>query len=231
MQAVILAAGRGTRMGKFTDKISKPMLRIAGRPILEYTLSNLPDEISEIILIIGYKGKAIKKHFGDSHGKRKIKYVVQRKLNGTAGALYQAKNLLKKRFLVLNGDDLYHHDDIKKILPYDFGFLVKEIDKPGEFGVVKIDENGNLLDIIEKPKNPESNLANIGVYLLNGEIFKYKPVAITEKEFGLPQTLEKMAKIHNVKVGIEKAIFWQPIGYPKDIKAAEKIIHQFSSRL
>jgi len=60
MQAIILAAGRGTRMGELTNDLPKPLLKISGRPILEYTLANLPREIDEVILVIGYHGHKIK---------------------------------------------------------------------------------------------------------------------------------------------------------------------------
>ncbi len=230
MQAVILAAGKGERMRPLTDNTPKPMLRIKGRPILEYTLSNLPEAIAEFILVVGYKNDLIKDYFGYSYRGREIKYIPQLELNGTAGALFQAKHLLKDRFLVLNGDDLYHYDDISKVLPYDFCILTKEINHNlRNFGVVKVDERKNLVEIIEKPTNPENNLANIGVYSLTDKIFDYKPVPINEREFGLPQTLVSMARDYSVRV--EKADFWHPIGYPEDLQKAEEIIHHFVLRL
>lgn len=230
MQAIILAAGQGIRMRPLTDKICKPMLKIKDRPILEYTLSNLPDEISEIVIIVGYKAELIKNYFGSSYKGKKLQYFFQEKLDGSAGAIYQAQKIIKNKFIVLNGDDLYHHDDIKNHLSDDFWILTKEVDEPGRFGVLEINSQGNLLEIAEKPKNPKNNLVNIGIYGLNKKIFDYPPVPLSnKKEFGLPQTLAKIAKDYEVK--IKKADFWQPIGYPEDLKKAEEIIHQFSSRL
>ncbi len=221
-------------MGNLTDDLPKPMLRLNGRPILEYTLSNLPDEISEIIIVIGYKGEIIKSYFGDHYNNKEIKYVVQEDLNGSADALHQAKDLLKEKILVLNGDDLYHFSDLEKLINNEPpAVLAKEVDNPGHLGALITDTNGHLLEIIENPTENYGNLVNIGAYLLNKKFFDYqlvkKSTKISEREFGLPQTLATMTKDYKIKV--EKAKFWQPVGYPEDILKAGKIINQFSGRL
>ena len=226
IQAVILAAGRGTRMGDLTNNTPKPMLSVYGKPILEHILDNLPDEVSEIIFVIGHRGELIKEYFGDFFGGKSVKYAYQDDLNGTAGAVHTAKDFIKGKFLVLNGDDLYHHSDLKRLINNDLAILTKEVDNPERFGIVKTDGDGNLVEIIEKPKEHIGNLANIGAYILNKDFFNYEPVKISEKEFGLPQTLAKMAKDYKIKV--EKAEFWQPVGYPEDILTAEKVIDDFS---
>lgn len=225
MQAVILAAGRGVRMGELTENSPKPLISVGEKPILEHILNNLPEDVSDVIFVVGYRGNLIKSYFGDSYGGRGIKYVHQEDLNGTAGAVSLAKDFIKGKFLVLNGDDLYHSSDLKKLISHDLAVLTKEVDNPERFGIVKMDSDGNLVEIIEKPKEYVGNLANIGAYTLNKEFFNYEPVKISEKEFGLPQTLAKMAKNHKIKV--EKAEFWQPVGYPEDILKAENVIDKF----
>ncbi len=219
-------------MGDLTNDTPKPMLRINGQPILEHTLANLPDEISEVIIVIGYKGDLIKSYFGDEWKGRKIKYVIQENLNGSGGALHCAKEFLEDKFLVLNGDDLYHRSDLKRLINNEPPVLLtKEIENPKRFGVVKTDNNGYLLEVIEsgRPSDENLNLVNIGAHFLNKKFFDYqlvkKSTEISEKEFGLPQTLATMAKDYKIKV--EKAKFWQPIGYPEDILKTEKIIKQF----
>lgn len=231
MQAVILAAGRGVRMGELTNDTPKPMLKISGKPILEYILANLPDEISEIIIVVGYKEEIIESYFKDHYQNKKIKYVVQNELNGSGSALHSAKEFLHDKFLVLNADDLYSRSDLEKFIANDPpAVLAKEVQNSSRFGVLKIDDNGCLLEIIEAPKENHGNLVNTGAYLLNNKFFDYKLVKkstqVLEKEFGLPQTMIKMNKDYKIKV--EKAEFWQPLGYPEDILKAEEIIHQFS---
>lgn len=215
-------------MAELTNDLPKPMLRINGQPILEYTLANLPEEISEIIFVIGYKGDLIRAHFGNEYKDKKIRYVLQENLNGSAAALHCAKDFLKEKFLVLNGDDLYCRQDLENLINNDsLAVLAKEVDNPGHLGALKTDDNGYLLEIIENPKENYGSLVNTGAYFLNRKFFDYEmvkknPLEISEKEFGLPQTLAKMVKDYKVKV--KKANFWHPVGYPEDILKAEKII-------
>jgi dTDP-glucose pyrophosphorylase len=225
MQAVILTAGRGKRMKHLTERSNKNMLKVNGKPILKYKLDSLPKEIDEIIFVIGYQGKQIKKQFGNKYKGRKITYVVQKRLNGTGGAIHKAKKLLKDKFLVIYGDDLYHKKDIEEIIKSDLAVLAKEVKEVTRFGILKTDKNGNLIDIVEKPKHSKSKLAAIGLFVLNKDFFKYKLVPIGGGEFGLPQTLVTMAKDYPIK--ILKAKHWHPIGHPEDIKSAEKVLNKF----
>ena len=229
MQVVILAAGRGKRMNHLTKNNAKPMLRIKSRPVLEYKIDALPSEIKEIVFIVGYYREQIMDHFKNNYKGRKITYVTQNKLNGTGGALHLAKSILKDKFLVIMGDDLYHKQDIKKMLKHNFAVLGYEVDDPSKFGVIKKDKKGNVLEIVEKPKNSKNKLANTGVYVLNKDFFKYDLVSIGNGEFGLPQTLVTMSKNHPIKV--EKARIWHPIGCPEDLEKAEKIIHKFGVKI
>lgn len=225
MQAVILAAGRGKRMQNLTDKNNKNMLQVGGYPILKHKLDLLPEEIDEIIFVIGYQGDKIIKEFGKDYRGRKIIYVEQKRLNGTGGAIHKAKKILKDKFLVVYGDDLYGKNDIKEIIKYDLAVLAKEIDDVTKFGILKTDSNGNLLEIKEKPKRSKSKLAAIGLFVLNKHFFKYKLVSIGGGEYGLPQTLASMAK--DFKIKILKATKWHPIGTPDDLKRAEVVIKKF----
>lgn len=225
MQAVILAAGKGTRMRPLTYDIPKPMLPVAGKPILEHTLGFLPKEIDEVIFVVNYLGEHIRKHFGDEFGGRKITYVHQDTLNGTGGAVHCCKDVINGKFLVLMGDDLYHRDDLAKMIEFPFSILAIHVDDCSRFGVFKIDEHHHLVDIIEKPKEGGPGLANIGAYVLSKHFFDYPLVQISETEFGLPQTLVQMAQDEKIK--IIKAHDWHPIGNPDDLGKAEEIIRRF----
>jgi len=231
MKAIILAAGRGVRLRPYTHVTPKPLLKINDKRIIDYTLDILPDEIDEVILVIGHLKWRVKWHLGDVYNHKKIHYIVQKEKKGTAHALYACKKLLKKkeRFLVLYGDNIYTKKDLKKCLDYPLSILATEVDDPSEFGVLSFDKKRHLKDIIEKPKkNPPSNLVVCGAFVLNRKIFNYKMQAIDKKEFGLPQTITKMAK--NCPIKIIKASLWIPIGYPKDIKKAEQILADFKDK-
>lgn len=224
MKAIILAAGEGTRLRPLTKNKPKPLIEINGKPILEYTLGQLPDSITKIVLVIGYKKEKIKTYFEKRNNKKKITFIEQNDFKGTADALFQCKPIFsnQEQFLVLNGDDLYKKEDLNKLCEHKRALLGKHTESPEEFGVIELNEEGYLETIVEKPKDRNEGLINIGCYLLDPKIFNFEPVQITEKEYGLPQTVAKMAKEYPVEV--VKAKFWHPIGFPKDIKQAEKII-------
>jgi bifunctional UDP-N-acetylglucosamine pyrophosphorylase/glucosamine-1-phosphate N-acetyltransferase len=227
MQAIILAAGKGTRMRPLTYDIPKAMLPIKGKPVLEYTLDFLPEEIDEVIIVINYLGDQIKKHFGNFWKDRKIKYVLQEKLNGTGGAVHSCRGQVKGKFLVIMGDDLYYKRDLTKLIKEEMAIIAMEFDNAERFGIFETDKQGNLMNIIESPHTFKSGLVNIGAYILNEKFFDYKlvPKKIGDIEFGLPQTIARMAEDYPVK--ILKATRWFPVGFPEDIRKAEEVIDEF----
>lgn len=220
MQAVILAAGEGKRLRPLTETTPKPMVRINGRPILEYTLSALPESVNEAIIIVGYKGEQVVNHFGNTFGKLKLTFVTQKELKGTGDALKSTKDLLRdEHFLVLVGDDLYRPDDIKKCTEYPLSILAKETEHPERYGVCVADENDNLKEVVEKPACPVSNLVGIGVYVLNKKVFDMPEALLPNGEANLVAQINSLAQIEPMR--IVKARFWHPIGYPEDLKKAE----------
>jgi bifunctional UDP-N-acetylglucosamine pyrophosphorylase/glucosamine-1-phosphate N-acetyltransferase len=226
VKAIILAAGRGVRLRPYTHITPKPLLKINGKRIIDYTLDILPQEIDEVIIVIGHLKWRMKWHLGKKHGHKKITYMVQKDKKGTAHALYLCKPLLKKkeRFLVLFGDNIYAKKDLERCLKHKLSILAKEVNDPKDFGVLTFNKDRHLKEIIEKPNNPPTNLVNCGVFVLNRKIFNYRMEVISEKEFGLPQTIVKMAQDYPIK--IIKALFWVPIGYSRDLKKAKEILKQ-----
>jgi len=220
MQAVILAAGRDKEMEQLIGYYPKALLKIKGRPVLEYTLASLPREISQVILVVGFRGDLIKRYFGSSYNGREVRYAWQYMPHGTAAALWQIQRALKDRFLVINGDDLYHPDDLKNAASREWSILVRESFKPERFGVIELNDSGRLKAIHEKPASPPSNLVNIGVYSLNTEIFDYDPPGVADS-FNLPEVLSSWAAKRRIKV--EKAKFWHSFNCAADIEAAEKM--------
>ncbi|MFA6382825.1 MAG: nucleotidyltransferase family protein [Parcubacteria group bacterium] len=225
MQIVILASGKGKRMGELTKTVPKPMLKIKGKPILEHKLNALPREIKEVIFVIGYRGEQIMEYFKKCWNGMKITYVVQKNLNGTGAAVHLVKSFVGERFLVMMGDDLYHKKDIKKMLQHNLAILGHEVEDTSLFGIIKTDNRKNMIEVIEKPKKSKDRLANAGLYMMNRKFFDYELVQIASGEYGLPQTLASMTRDHKIRV--EKATLWHPIGNIDDLKKAEEIIHKF----
>lgn len=225
MQAVILAAGRGKRMRNLTQNTPKSMLKIGGKPILEHKINSLPKKIKEIVLVVGYRGEQIISHFRRYFAGRRIIYVYQHEHNGTGGALHLARSVLKDKFLVMMGDDLYHKKDLHNLLQHDLAIMGYEVSDPRLYGVIKTNRRGNMIDVIEKPRRTIHRLANTGAYVLDKKFFDYDLVTIGGGEFGLPQTLARMTDNHKIKV--VKARLWQPIGCPEDLEKAEEILGKF----
>ncbi|MDP3741486.1 MAG: sugar phosphate nucleotidyltransferase [bacterium] len=223
MQAVILAAGKGTRMGELTRDTPKPLLEVGGKSILEHDLEAMPDEIDEVVLVVGYMGDKIKEKFGDKFGNIKITYVEQKELRGTADALWACKNLLKDRFLVFYGDDIYAKEDLEKLTKEPLAILVWEakVDEPSDrtAALIKMDQSGQLADIIERQSVTAGTLINTGAYVLDTKIFDYEIVSAgtPANEFGLPQTFLQMVKAGR-KMSVIKATQLKRLVTPEDLK-------------
>ena len=215
MQAVILAAGKGLRLRPFTENHPKPLIPIAGKPLIEYTLESLPDNTTEIVIVVGYLSDQIIAHLGNSWRGIPIRYVEQEILLGTGDAILQAKDIVASNFLVVNGDDLYDKKDLTKLLDYPLSILAWPSTQASERGLLKA-ESGQLQGFSES-----STLVNCGAYHLTKEFFQNDLVAITvhdKTEYSLPHTLVEMAEDHEVMV-IE-AQHWLPVGTPEQLKFA-----------
>ncbi len=213
MKAIILAAGKGTRLKPLTETSPKPLLRIANKPILEYNLNALRDLVDEVLIIVGYKKEKIMEYFGNSYKDIKITYVIQKEICGTGNAVLQAEPFVKDEFIVMNGDDIFFKEDIKKCLKYKYSLLAMELNTIRRFGAIET-RNGCLKKIVEKPKNPKTNLANIGLYKVNDSIFSIlKKLRKSERnEYEIVDAITELAKKQKVK--IVKANNWISIGYP-----------------
>ncbi|MDD4409832.1 MAG: sugar phosphate nucleotidyltransferase, partial [Candidatus Pacebacteria bacterium] len=214
MQAIILAAGNGTRFYPLSLTKPKPLFSLFGKSILEHNLEQLKGIVDEVFLIVNYKAEQIKEVLGNDYQGIKINYIFQESLDGTGSAALLCKKFIKDRFLLLNGDDFYFSDDIKCLLASFPSVLVKKHDNPSSFGVINIE--GNLIkDIVEKPKKPTSDLVNTGMYYVSKEIFTYKVEKSSRGEYEFTDFLKNL--INREEVYYYIANNWFPASYPWDI--------------
>ena len=229
MKAVILAAGKGTRMGPLTESKPKVMLPIANKPLLEHIIVMLKAVgIREFLIVIGYSKNRIKEYFGDGNKLGvSIEYIEQRQQKGTADAISVVRNSIDGRFLVTNGDVLAGISDIKRILNVkgDAVLAAKKVSAPQEYGILYI--NGkNVKKIVEKPRKSESDLANAGIYVFSPSIFEAidntKPSP--RGEYEITESIQLLID-SGKKAGYVSLDKWQDIGFPWHLlEANEKML-------
>lgn len=227
MQAVILAAGRGTRMGHLTQETPKPLLEVDGKTLIEHKLDELPEDVEEVIIIVGYLGSKIQERIGGSYRDMRILYEVQDKLDGTMGALTCAKGLLSERFLVMMGDDLYCREDIEACVAIpDWVMLVQETEHMNQGGCIITGDSGTVVGIEEGNHGDKPGLVNTNMLVLDTRIFQYPmvPKSHGSSEYGLPQTVLAASKEGGIPFESVKASFWFQITEPADLARASEAL-------
>ena len=226
MQCVILAAGKGTRMRPLTETTPKPLIPVCGKPILDYVIEALPAEVTEVILVTNYLEEQIKEYYGTEWNGRSIKYVTQdNPSGGTGAALMCAKDLVTEKFLFMYADDVHGASALEAVCQEEHAVLAMPTDEPEHFGILVLNDDGTLKEIVEKPAREAapSNLANIGGWVMQPEIFSYEVAADEESgEVYVTDMLTAYAAEYAVKV-IEQDV-WIPIGNHDQLRQAEEIL-------
>jgi bifunctional UDP-N-acetylglucosamine pyrophosphorylase/glucosamine-1-phosphate N-acetyltransferase len=229
MKAVVLVAGKGTRMEPLTSDCPKVMLQVANKPILEHILNSAVEAgIDGFVFITGYLEDQIKAYFGDgSKWGVTIEYVPQKEQLGTANAIGCAKGHVQGAFLVLNGDMLIGTEDLKALLSRKEEAVIcgKEVENPSDFGVLEIKDN-RVVRIIEKPKDPPTKLANAGIYLFRESIFDFidKTEPSVRKDFEITDSIQMLID-SEAAVGYSSLEGkWIDIGYPWDLLKANEYL-------
>ena len=223
IQAVILAAGKGTRMLPLTESMPKPMQEILGKNLLEWKCEALPEEVDEVIMVIGYLGEKIQEFFGNEYLGKRIRYVKQEELNGTAGALWAAKELLRDRFMVMMGDDLYGKDDIRDMLRHKWAIASYPVRGRETGGEITVNRDGHYDSIIEDRHYVEDGYVNTNLLMLHKDIFNEALVQIPGRvEYGLPHTVLSVSQKEGIPMIVIKR--WFQITAPEDLARAEEFI-------
>ncbi len=169
MKAVIPLAGKGTRLRPHTLTTPKPLVHVAGKPVMSYILDDLVElGITEVVFVIGYLGEVVKSYVAEAYPGITAHYVVQEVQDGTAGAVKLAQPFAgDEDLLILFVDTLFDADlSLASTLSEDWAGIIwaKEVEDYQRFGVIVTDEEGAMTRIVEKPSEPISKLANIGLY-------------------------------------------------------------------
>jgi glucose-1-phosphate thymidylyltransferase len=167
MQVIIPLAGKGTRLRPHTHLVPKPMLKVAGRPVMDYVMDRLQGlPVSELIFITGHLKEQVEA-YATSRYPIPSRFVEQKVQDGTAGAVDLARPFVKEDVLIIFVDTVFEAD-LTLIQRTDADGIIwaKEVEDYQRFGVVVSDTSGFMTKIVEKPKEPISKLANIGLYYI-----------------------------------------------------------------
>lgn len=222
MQAVILAAGKGTRMRPLSSKLPKPLLQLGPQRILEHTIDQLQGIASEIILVVGYRGGLIQKSFRDRYRGMKITYVWQKEQLGTGHAALQTFPYLKGPFLLLYGDDMYFKEDIEQVLKYCPSLLLGKTRDLSQFGVVET-RGKWIVGLVEKPKNPKSSFANAGMYYLDPHVFRAKIRKSKRGEYEFTDYIKILLK-KGKRIAFHVTDRWRPINTLENLREARQAL-------
>ena len=170
MKVIIPLAGKGTRLRPHTHTTPKPLLRVGGKPVMSYILDDLRElGVNEAVFITGYLKENIQAYIEREYPDFKVDYVEQPVQNGTAGAIGLAEPFVDSDVLIIFVDTLFDADLslTKRLDPQYAGIIwAKEVEDYQRFGVIVTDSDGAMKRIVEKPTDPISKLANIGLYYI-----------------------------------------------------------------
>jgi NDP-sugar pyrophosphorylase family protein len=224
MQVVLLVAGKGTRMGEATRALPKPLLEAGGKSLLEHKLDMLPDEIDDIVLVVGYHGRLIRDKIRDTYNGRRVRYAEQSEYNGTAGALLCAKELVDDRFLVMMGDDIYAKEDVEACMEHEWAICAKKVKNREMGGEILLKDEEHMIGMHEQRHFVQNGLINTGMYALEKSYFDEEPVLVEgTNEIGIPHTLAVCAQQYPVKVIVSDAP-WMQVSNQDDLKQLNELL-------
>jgi glucose-1-phosphate thymidylyltransferase len=168
MKVIIPLAGKGTRLRPHTHVTPKPMMKVAGKPVMSYILDDLKKlgTVEQIIYITGHLKEKVEEFARASTDISSV-FIEQKIQDGTAGAIALAREYVDQPVLIIFVDTIFDADlSVVKTIDADGIIWVKEVEDYQRFGVVVTDKDGNMTQIVEKPKLPISKRANIGLYYI-----------------------------------------------------------------
>ncbi|WP_430504732.1 bifunctional sugar-1-phosphate nucleotidylyltransferase/acetyltransferase [Haloparvum sp. PAK95] len=223
MQTVILAAGRGTRMGPLTESTPKPMLPIADRPLAAHVADAAVDAgATRLVFVVGYRGEAVRSYFGDSYRGVPVEYAEQDEQRGTADAVAAARaSLAAEKFAVLNGDVLLDAESLSELFAVDAGIGCTRVEDPTSYGVLAVTDENVVTDVVEKPADPPSDLINAGAYVFPPDALNWLDVPESDRgERELTDVLERCIRELDVRaVPLDE---WLDVGRPWELLAANE---------
>ncbi|WP_050031989.1 UTP--glucose-1-phosphate uridylyltransferase AglF [Halorubrum halophilum] len=231
MQAVVLAAGKGTRLRPLTDDKPKVLVEVNGTPLIEDVFDNLIDAgATELVVVVGYKAEQIIDRYGDEYRDVPITYTHQREQLGLAHAILQAEPHVDGDFMLMLGDNVFRGNlgDVasrQRETRADAAFLVEEVpyEEASRYGVLDTNEYGEVVEVVEKPDDPPSNLVMTGFYTFTPAIFHacHLVQPSDRGEYELPDAIDLLIQSGRTIDAIRLDGWRIDVGYPEDRDRAE----------
>ncbi len=222
VKAIILAAGKGSRLAPLTDIIPKPMIPISGKPIIEYTLEQIYKDVDEIIIVVKYLKDKVTNYFWDNFLGTKISYHIQWEEKWTGAAIFWIN--FDDDFILINWDSIFDKIDIEKLINLDWYWaLVQETETPEKYWIFQQSSNTIAIKIVEKPKEFVWNLANLWAYKFSSKMLDLvEKVELSSRwEYEITDAINLFIEKNELNlINLEWKII--DITYPWDILSANK---------
>ena len=238
-KAVLLAAGRGVRLGALTDHLPKPMLEVAGQPLIGHIVGALAaSQVRDIAIVTGYLASHIDEWcalFMRTHPDLHLMTLHQAELNGTAGAMLLGRDFVKGEaaFIFGWGDILMDHENYTRFIQaarsqsYDLMLSINRVRDPWSGGAVYVDRDMRVERLVEKPARGTSTTQwnNAGLFAASPLIFEYleKLQPSLRGELELPEAISMMIANGREVRAVDVRGFWSDVGTPEDLESARKL--------
>ncbi len=233
----MFAGGRGTRLNPLTETIPKPLVKVNGKPLIQWNMERVNKAVDKYLIVISHLGDQIIDFFGYSFEGVPIEYVWQYNpkggtLDALRTALYESSNPehLTANYLIQNCDDIhgeetfkniFDHIDLKPQIACLMAKVVNDKEKIKSFGVFRVNKDGMFIEVVEKPQEFVSNLANIAVSYFPNKMIRYVPEKIdsSEKESYITDMYNSYSKTNPIQI-ISTDDTWIPIASIADLDYA-----------
>jgi len=236
MQAVVLAAGKGTRLQPLTEDKPKALVEVDGTPLVEDVFDNLVAlDVDEIIVVVGHMKEQIIERYDDTYRGVPLTYTHQRDQNGLAHALLTAESHIDDDFILMLGDNVFRANlgDVinrQQESRADAAFLVEEVPRQeaSRYGVCDTNEYGEIIEVVEKPDDPPSNLVMTGFYTFTPKIFHacHLVQPSGRGEYELSDAIDLLIQSGRTIDAIPMDGWRIDVGYPEDRDRAEQRIRE-----
>lgn len=223
MRIIVIAGGKGMRMRPLTLETPKPLLRYRGATNLDHLFLHLPAEIGEAILLLHYLPEKIRAHCGERFHGRIMHYALDEG-KGTGTALLSVRDRFSsgERFAVAYADEVFVGDELHRAAAPEFSWLCYHARNPTEVGIATVDAEGYIRAVIEKPREPASDLTVDGFMVVNTDIFSCTSERHANGELYLTGLMNQFVKTHPVKAVMASPGHGQ-LTTPDDIEQFEKV--------